>query len=609
MNWRTTWILVAVAVALFAYIVVLERHLTPTMEGPQPAAALLEFKPEEVTGIQVRRGTELLVRAELTNESWQISFPVNYPAQAFAVAGLLQEIGKLNRGTFLRPEELKQGGQSVDAFQLDIPAATLTLQAGERRLELKFGSKTPVGDRVYAQVQDSANIFVVDADVLNRVPRTPDEWRDTALLDLRKVAWNRMEFRSEVRKYAVELDPTNRTFILTQPTPARADTPKIVAMLGDIQNARVLEFVEDDPGAELGAYGLESPRAEILFGRGTNVLASLKFGASPTNDLDSVYVLRSERTNVVRGPAGLLRTLMVSHAELREKRLLTVLPETVDRIELGGRTNLVLQRMGDTGWTQLQPVEMPADPELVGTLFAGLDNMEGEVERDVVTDLTGYGLAPPALQYRLYDTQTNAAGVVTNVLLGGLDFGTGQEGRVYVRRTDEQTVYSVAQTDFDTLPKESWQLRYRRLWTFATNQVTRVTVQAGDGKAEILRTGPAEWELAPGSQGILNDLALEETVHRLGLLEADFWVARGQAQASQLGFDHPQFSLTFELSNPGGDPIRHKVEFSQAQPNRFPQAMSVVDGAPVVFEFPKKLYFEIIRDLIKPLVKESDLPQ
>jgi len=44
-------------------------------------------------------------------------------------------------------------------------------------------------------------------------------------------------------------------------------------------------------------------------------------------------------------------------------------------------------------------------------------------------------------------------------------------------------------------------------------------------------------------------------------------------------------------------------------PNRFPHALSVVDGEPVVFEFPKKLYFEIVRDLLRPFLNAKDVPQ
>ncbi len=58
-------------------------------------------------------------------------------------------------------------------------------------------------------------------------------------------------------------------------------------------------------------------------------------------------------------------------------------------------------------------------------------------------------------------------------------------------------------------------MRERRIWNFSTNDVVRVTIRQQGRVRQIVRNGPHDWSLAPGSQGIINDLAVEETVSGL----------------------------------------------------------------------------------------------
>lgn len=608
MKWRSTWFLLAVAAGLLAYILLVERHSLPTSETAQTPARLLEFKPEEVTSLQVRRSADLFLRADRTNGEWHLSFPLSYPAQSVAVAGLLEELSRLHRGTFVTPHDLDSRQQTVAQFSLDVPVVTLVLQHAGGRSEVRFGAKTPVGDRVYVQVEDSPNIFVVPVTVYDRLPRTPNEWRDAVVVDLQRLLWDRLEFRTPTRTYALQVDATNRTFVLVKPSPARADRPKVVNLLSAIQRARVQEFVQDNVRVDLELYGLQTPAAELIFGLGTNEACSVRFGISPTNDPSRVYAILSAHTNLVLVSQSLLDTLQTSHTDLREKRLLAFSPEGVDLIEIDGQTNWVLRRQPEGTWAMLGTPTWKADAELVRNMFDRLERLQGEVERDVVADFSTYGLTGPSLRYRLYSVLTNASGLPTNRLVGGLDFGTQQEDKVYVRRIDEQSVYSVPRTEFEQLPREAWQTRDRQVWSFNTNEIVQVTLRLPERTVALLRTGSARWELAPGSQGIINPLAVEETMFRLGDLHADFWVARGSDQRARFGFAEPRFQIGVELKGPDGQTQVRTLEFGQSGPSQFPFALTEIDGHPVIFEFPKKLYFEMVRDLLKPFWKGASLP-
>ncbi|HYV33104.1 MAG TPA: DUF4340 domain-containing protein, partial [Candidatus Binatia bacterium] len=225
MNWKTTWLLLGLAAGLFAFIVLVERHIPDAQVAP---TRWLSFKANEVTNIQLRLTNQLVLRVERTGADapWLLTVPISYPAQPYAIEGLLQSLEQGLPQTEISPQELKASKRTIAEFGLDIPRATLTLQHNGQRTEIFYGSRTPVGDGVYVQSLSQPTIYVVNAELVDRLPRTHNDWRDTALLPRPSVAMNRLEVRATGRGFTVELDGTNGMFALTKPTIARADSAK-----------------------------------------------------------------------------------------------------------------------------------------------------------------------------------------------------------------------------------------------------------------------------------------------------------------------------------------------------------------------------------------------
>ena len=92
MNWKTTWLLLALALALFAFIDLVERHTSPTSAAAAPPARLLSLSAGTVTNISLRRTNQLILRAERAGASWNLTAPLFYPAQTFAIENLLQTL-------------------------------------------------------------------------------------------------------------------------------------------------------------------------------------------------------------------------------------------------------------------------------------------------------------------------------------------------------------------------------------------------------------------------------------------------------------------------------------------------------------------------------------
>lgn len=599
-NWKTTLWLLGAAGVLFAFIFFFERHLRPATADAGVPARLLSFRATEVTNIVVRRTNQFVLRADRTNLAWNLTLPFSYPGQTFSVEKLLLTLEDLTAHTHLTQDELTAQKRNRAEFGLDAPAATLVLQHQGERTELNFGSKTAVGDQVYLELAHAPGIYVISADIFALLPRTANDWRDTALMNLTESNLDRIEVRTAARSFAIEVDPTNKVLYLSKPTRARASVPKVEALIRKVQAAQALQFVTDDPRADLDAYGLRPHEAELVLGLGTNDLQVVQFGKSPTNDPSVVYARRLAQNNIVLVPRSVLEALQTSHAELRDRHLLSFAPQAVDAIEVRGEQNFSARKQTNGLWFVTEPEFMPADADLVREWLNQLSFLEGQVEKDVVTDFAPYGLATPVRQYVLRAATTNALGAPTNRVLAQLDFGAARDKSIFARG-GEESVYTLPAPAFERLPAAAWQLRDRRVWSFSTNQVSRLTIQHRGYSRQILRSPGGEWSLAPGSQGIINTFAIEEMIYRLGDLRAVSWVARGDDHRAQYGFIDTGHKLMIELRLL--DKLRQlTVEFSSRPPAPYPYALATVDGQTWIFEFPPQLYSEISAYLSNPPV-------
>ncbi|MFM1768563.1 MAG: hypothetical protein RJA22_1092 [Verrucomicrobiota bacterium] len=619
-SWRSTSLLLLVTGALLAFILLVERHWQTSGTPPPPPDRLLAFQASQVTNLSLHLTNQLLLRAERTNTGgpWQLTLPLAYPAHPHAIDALLAQLEQLVPPVHLTESELRSAQRTPAEFGLDLPAAKLTLQFNGQRREILFGNRTPVGTQVYVQVQHQPDVYTAPVEVLDRLPRAATAWRDPILIDFRAIRPSRFEVRAAGRGFTLATDPTNRTFVLTRPTPARADPSRVQILLQALAEAQVRAFVTDNPRADLEPFGLQPPQVELAIGAGTNDLVLVEFGRSPTNDTTMVYARRLAHTNVVLVPRTLLDTLLVPHNQMRDHHLMTFQPADIDAIEVNGAETFVVRRQTNGTWTVGEASPQLADPDLMKDWLKDLASLKGNIEADVVTDFkTPYGLEPPVRQYLLRASLTNGAGAISNRVVAELHLGllrtntipdatpTGGD-EVFARRPDEPVVYTLRLSDVSKLPYARWQLAHRRVWSFTTNQVLGLSATYRGVSFKLSRGANHAWNFAPGSQGVLrNPYAIEELVHRLGELQAAAWTARGEEARLAHGFPPDAVSLVIELK--GADkPQSLRLEFASPEhggraPNGIPYALTTVGGEPRVFEFPLPLYVLLVRDLFQPL--------
>lgn len=593
MKWKNTWILVGLAAAVFAFIVLVERNLSSTGATVPPLPLFPKFKPATASSLQIRRGTQLALALERTNGTWRFTKPVAYPAANFAVQSFLETLERMVPMTHISPREILARKQTAADFGFDPPPVVVALgrSSDQPDLQIRFGARTAAGDQVYVAVGDQPGYFVVSADVLdNKVPRTPHDWRDTALFHFGDSKVDRAEIMPQRGAgFVLALDATNQMWRLTRPS-HRANQLQVRQLLDKLLVARATEFVTDEASADGEAYGLQPPQFELTLANGANA-QKIQFGLSPTNDPGRVYARILAHTNIVLVAKSTVDLLNTSYSDLRDRQLVAFAPELVDVVEVRGEEKFVVRKNASGAW---MAGDVPVDSVFFAQWLGMLSQIEvTEFVKDVVTDFTSYGLEPAQREYLLKTSVTNATGP-TNVPIARLGFGTNATAdRAYARRWDEDSVYSIHLREYTLMPGEVWQFRDHRIWRFTTNEVATITVKEGDEIREVLRQPGGEWVSVKGFPAEINPFAMEEVALGLGDLHAVMWVARGESARERFGPPVSEISVALR----GEKPQVLTVQLVGRSPLLIPYGLVVMDGQPVVFEFPWTLYADLQRYL------------
>ncbi len=607
MNPRSTWLLVLSAFALLAFILLFEREPRPSETPARGSPVLAGFRADAVAAVEIHQLTNPVLRAEHTNGHWHLVHPVRTVAHAPRVERLLGVFSRLDHQSHISARDLASQETSLAAFGLDPPRATIIASQATNQFLLKIGGPTPVGHQVYLQLVGADGIYFCDAGFLDSLPRTADDWRDTTFLRLRGLGYNRVQIRTGAQNLEFKMDDATHLWRLCQPMNARADNRKIHRLIQEMEFWQITRFLPAASAVELETLRLQPSESSVTFSRDTNDLLTAHFGLSPTNNASLVYAHCPPDPGLVLVPRPPLDSLRKPLAYWRDPRLISPLVDPIDLIEIAGEDTFVLQRQSPGVWTVAGPTQLPADPETMQRFLGDLTALEVvEYVRDVVTDFAPYGLTKPARQYTLRPKPGQAS--PTNAFLAQINLGASYDDKYYVRLTGEDSVYGVPRTNLATLPTRAFQFRDRSVWSFDSSNVVALTIAVQGQTRKLSRAPGAAWVQSPGNIPLVSpsDLALEETLYRLGRLRAEAWTAIGADQLPRLGFPEAAHTLTIDLKE-SGRARSCSIQFGHQAPSQHLYAAIDREDQTVIFEFRLTL-FNLYVDFLRGLFAQPSPP-
>ncbi len=582
MKSNTTPIWFVLAVALAASVWFVQKHLQPA--APAKQNLLAGLRAEAVTSIQVVPANAREISASRTNKNWFLEKPVAYPAPAAAIEPLLAALEKLSPVLRLTAAEVSRKNADAE-FGLENPQFRLDVNAGEQSWHLNIGNRTAPGDGVYVRVVGGAGVYVTDVDWLALLPREAGVWRDTALTgEVGDVDWLVITNGAKVIEF--RRDATNRLWRMTRPLQARADGVRLTTALQQLRSAKVTRFVTDDVKADLSAFGLLPAELDVCLGHGTNVLEVIHAGKDSAENPGQIFLRREGWNSVVTAAKDTLAAWRGDVNTFRDAHLLDF-TAPVTEIEVRGENNFTLRHEGTNAWTVARE-KFPVDMENLQLFVRMLANLRvTEFVKDVVTgpDLQGFGLAPTNSR----SITLRSAPGDTNAVIAQLIFGASETNRVFVKRGDEDFVYALAPQDAGQLPVAGWQFRERRLWNFSETNLAQISVHQAGKLRQLVHNGPGRWSLAPGSQGMVDTVGLEETAKQFATLSAAWWMEKNFIAPEKFGFNTNCVQLDFDLKSGEKLTVNFGADIpSQNAPTAF--ANVTLDGERWAFVLPPPLW-------------------
>jgi hypothetical protein len=282
-----TYILLALALGLMLFILLVERKMPTTEEGKAQAKKILNVKEDEITGLKFS-SPESSWEAKKDNGKWRLASPMDTPADEGTIGPILTALAGLES------EKDLEAGADLKAMDLQPAKTTLPLATARGPLTLSLGASIPGTTRMALLRQDTGRGYLIANALTGNLRKSLTELRAKEIFTV-----------DSARVAAIELTKGGRTttvkksgdgWTLDFPFPDRADREGVDDLLFGFSGLRAKEFVDTFDAARLKALGLDPPTSHIAFyDKDNKALLDASVGRPATLGKDEFYILTGKR--------------------------------------------------------------------------------------------------------------------------------------------------------------------------------------------------------------------------------------------------------------------------------------------------------------------------
>lgn len=399
----------------------------PEPETPKPGAkkekkeegkALFVFEKANLIKVEVKRPENTIVLAE-RDDGWWIEGEELRASRSMVNRVKHQLHDLVARATVV------EGSDQGALYGLGANAIRVRLGFRDgSTLEFDAGDPNPSGVSFYIRPVGSDTVYTVKKSAVDYYSLSLDEFRERrfATFDAKDV--DQLEATMEGGK-RLKFQRTGETaWDLLEPLSFAANDSEIRSLLGRVSAMKAIKFVADN-GADLKAYGLDTPRATITlrFSNGDPPL-SLLLGA-PTGEKDGEYPLAyaklADESHIYAVRDGLLEDYGQDPSAFRLTRFSRMDENKVNEINAifaspdrdADLNGTVLIRMAAAQWMWDDGVPVPGStPSRVASRACGIEADAFVAEN---ADDPKYGFAKPIVTLAMKDSD----GQTRNLLVGG----------------------------------------------------------------------------------------------------------------------------------------------------------------------------------------------
>ena len=434
--------------------------------------------------------------------AWQITEPLLWPANYFAVNRILNQLQFLEEEASFSIDEIEHTGHSLSDYGLQDPLLTLSIGSGTDAIDLNIGSPTDIGNNVYLLGPDKKDIYVVSRKVIDSLLVDLADLRSGKIFDIPvfEVEALGLQIRSSTStasngELKVRIARTTSGWILEAPLNADADPSRVSNVINTLSAVKVERFPEgDDPVLQ----GLENPFMRVTLQGNKREQILLLGNKDPGAQGEPSYFARLDgNPTVFTVPAAPFDELQKAQEALRERNFMNFDPTQLDAIHITeGELQIRLQKLeagadwqvicSDAG-TEIQPYR--ADEEVLIELIKNLKSLRASgfaLDAPTPGDLDRLGFNTPRRSIALI----NSDGSQSTLLLA---HPVDENMKLYARLDDTDFIYELERRP--TLNALSLnELKYRNRALDTLPEAARIQ----SVKLESLETGDIIFEYSQG---------------------------------------------------------------------------------------------------------------
>jgi len=368
-------------------------------EAREKSEKLFDFDKAHVKMVRLTKAGQLVVQIEKGDKGWQLTQPVQAPADDVIVDPMLTSLSTLQQ-----KKEI-DGEKDLKPFGLDKPSLEVSLKLDDGKEEdVQIGGENAFDNTLYAKKQGDSAVRVIDAFRKNGFDKTAFDLRDKNVAKLPEGAEvSRVEVTSSAPPYTISKEGA-----VWKVNGKAGDTATADTIANALKNLRATA-VAAESSTNLSQFGLDKPAAVAKVTAGA-VTHTVKFGQVRGEAVAAkTYAMRDDSPVVYEVAPQILTDLEKHPFDLENKQLFHVereaLRKAIFESPAGGKVEIARKRVApadggvsDEVFTVVAPQQGPARKwKTSSTMYAVSALRAAAFEGPVpaAKDLAKYGLDKP----------------------------------------------------------------------------------------------------------------------------------------------------------------------------------------------------------------------
>jgi hypothetical protein len=278
---------------------------------------------------------------------------------------------------------------------------------------------------------------------------------------------------------------------VTQPAATPADEAEISGITSNLSSLTISRVI-DEQATDFKQYGLEPPRIEVGFRENGHDRKLLLGQKTPTGS--DMYARLPDKPRVFLVPSFAESTFNKSPFDLRDKTILKVDRDKIDRLEIDTPDHTITVARQGADWKLTAPIQGRAD-------FGAIEGLVGRINSTPMKAIAAVNANANALKEYGLDTPAATVRVTSGSAQAGLAIGkSAGDGVVYARDLSRPVVFTVESALADELKKPADELRLKDLFDARSFNTTRVEIVRGTQTVAFEKDKDAWKQVTPAAR-------------------------------------------------------------------------------------------------------------